>query len=330
MTSPVTFTTVKDARSVAELWDSMTEADSASSIYTSSAWCLAAWRHLPHLGSPLLLGEVAGRRLVGVLPLTAGPEGITWAGSPLGDEHDVLISGRERRRTVIALLNAAREEAGSDTSVHLQHVRPGGLLTDVVTGTPGCPSPVIALQSADPGFGALACMPGWSHNRRKKLRRARRQLSDRGRLTYHRVTAPAEVAAALPHFVTARRTSWEQRGRVHELPAIDLHHRFPTFIADAGGELAKRGRCFLAVLSLDGTPIAQALMFRTASALLLYMSTYEPYFARYSPSHLLLSEIAAQAVGAGVRTLELGRGDEPYKFDLGAVPRQLRDLLLSP
>lgn len=34
------------------------------------------------------------------------------------------------------------------------------------------------------------------------------------------------------------------------------------------------------------------------------------------------------AVEEGVRTIELGRGDEPYKFDLGAEPRCLQDLAL--
>jgi CelD/BcsL family acetyltransferase involved in cellulose biosynthesis len=49
--------------------------------------------------------------------------------------------------------------------------------------------------------------------------------------------------------------------------------------------------------------------------------------ARYGPSHLLLAEVAAAAFTEGVRVIELGRGDEPYKFDLGAQQRYLRDLL---
>jgi hypothetical protein len=42
---------------------------------------------------------------------------------------------------------------------------------------------------------------------------------------------------------------------------------------------------------------------------------------------LLLAEIAAAAFAEDVRFIELGRGDEPYKFDLGAEQRHLRDLL---
>jgi len=36
------------------------------------------------------------------------------------------------------------------------------------------------------------------------------------------------------------------------------------------------------------------------------------------------------ALTDGVRVLELGRGDEPYKFALGARARYLQDLVLPP
>lgn len=42
---------------------------------------------------------------------------------------------------------------------------------------------------------------------------------------------------------------------------------------------------------------------------------------------MLLAEIAAATAAEGVRIIELGRGDEPYKFDLGTERRYLRDLL---
>ncbi len=69
------------------------------------------------------------------------------------------------------------------------------------------------------------------------------------------------------------------------------------------------------------------LYFRLGSADLLYMSTFDPGFASYCPSHQLLAEAAAAAFAEGVNLIEMGRGDEPYKFDLGASRRHLRDLL---
>jgi len=118
----------------------------------------------------------------------------------------------------------------------------------------------------------------------------------------------------------SRLAAWEQRGRLSELPVMDRHPHFPELLADAGSRLATEGRCLLACLRLDEEPIAQALYFRSPGADLLYMSTYQPTMAQYSPSHVLLSEAVLVAVAEGVRTLELGRGDEEYKFARGVEP----------
>jgi CelD/BcsL family acetyltransferase involved in cellulose biosynthesis len=111
---------------------------------------------------------------------------------------------------------------------------------------------------------------------------------------------------------------------------MDRHPRFPEFFADAGRGLAASRRCLLVRLDLDGESLAEGLFFRSPGADLLYMSSYQPKAARFGPSHLLLAEAARMAMAEGVRVVELGRGDEPYKFGLGAQPRYLRDVILTP
>lgn len=216
---------------------------------------------------------------------------------------------------------------GVGTTPRLTEVRSAGALTRVVGSRPGCPAPILRLSEPDAELGALACIPGWSRNRRRGLRAARRHLDEAGSVTFERVTGPAQLSASLPLFVAARLAAWSHRGRLDELPAMDRHVRFSDFITEVATGLSSRGLCYLAVLSLDGNAVAQSLLFRTPGADLLYMSTYRPDMARYGPSHLLLAEVAAAAFTEGVRVIELGRGDEPYKFDLGAQQRYLRDLL---
>lgn len=186
------------------------------------------------------------------------------------------------------------------------------------------------LNDADPEFGALGCLPGWSRERRRTLRSARRRLEESGYVTVQRMTDQATLVAALPAFAHLRLTAWAARGRLRELPLMDRHPRFPEFLADAGSHLAAEGRCLLVRLNLDGEPLAQALFFRAPGADLLYMSTYQQQVARHSPSHLLLAEAARMAVAEGIRVIELGRGDEPYKFALGAQARYLRNVVLAP
>lgn len=305
-------------------------AGGASAIYTSPEWCLAAWNAFPDLGAPHLATVMDGGTLLGLLPLTSQDNGhrLTWAGSPLGDEHDARIDARCRAdETAAALLRSAAIAAGADTTPGLTDVRSAAALTSVVSSRPGCPAPVLLLRENDAEFGPLGCIPGWSRDRRRGLRAARRNLDQAGKVTFERVSDPARLSATLPAFVASRLGAWRDRGRLEELPVMDRHPSFPDFIANAAAGLSSRGLCYLAVLNLDGHAIAQSLLFRIPGADLLYMSTYRHDMARYGPSHQLLAEVAAAAFAEGVRVIEMGRGDEPYKFDLGAEQRHLRDLL---
>jgi CelD/BcsL family acetyltransferase involved in cellulose biosynthesis len=318
--------TVLKAEALVPQWQQLPAAG-ASSIYTSPAWRLAAWRNFPDLGPPRLVAVSSGETLIGVMPLTAGSDSLSWAGWPLGDEHDARIStGIQVGEVAAALLCGAASVSRSGGTPGLTDVRPGGALTHAVASRPGCPAPVLQLRKPDGEFGPLACVPGWSRDRRRGLRSARRRLAGTGAVVFERITEPDRLALALPSFVRARLAAWRHRGRLDELPTMDRHINFPDFLADVGCQLGSSGQCYLAVLRLDGEPIAQSLLFRTPDADLLYMSTYRPEMARYGPSHLLLSEIASAAVKDGRRIIELGRGDEPYKFDLGAEQRHLRDL----
>ncbi|MGH3627322.1 MAG: GNAT family N-acetyltransferase [Sciscionella sp.] len=174
---------------------------------------------------------------------------------------------------------------------------------------------------------SLNAPPGGSPQRRRGLTRRRGALNALGTVAVDRVTIPERLRDEVPRFVADRLNQWRQRGRLHELPAADRHPRFGEFLATAAAALASRGQCFLNRLLLDGRPLARGLYFRTGRTDLLYMSTYVLDYAKYSPSHLLLLDSAEIAMREGITTIELGRGDEQYKFDLGAESRYLRDVI---
>ncbi|MGH3717709.1 MAG: GNAT family N-acetyltransferase [Pseudonocardiaceae bacterium] len=330
MTHVIALRSLDEAQDAARDWGCL-HADGASDIFTSPAWCLASWRAFPDLGAPLLLTALDGAGVfLGALPLTNGPRGPTWAGSPLGDEHDVRVRRDQPALGVVSALVRSIPRVAQPGETVLTDVRPGGLLTRAAISRPGSPAPVMHLNDPDPEFGALGCFPGWSRARRRTLRSARRRLEEAGNVTVQRVADHATLAATLPAFARLRLAAWAARGRLRELPAMDRHPGFPEFLADAGSTLAVEGRCLLGRLNLDGEPLAQALFVRSSGVDLLYMSTYQPAAARYSPSHLLLAETAQMAVADGVRVIELGRGDEPYKFALGAQARHLRNVILPP
>jgi CelD/BcsL family acetyltransferase involved in cellulose biosynthesis len=73
----------------------------------------------------------------------------------------------------------------------------------------------------------------------------------------------------------------------------------------------------LSVLWAGDRPVAMHLGLRSGSMLACWFPTYDVAVARYSPGlllHLLMAEAAADA---GLRRLDLGKGDEEYKTVLG-------------
>jgi len=63
---------------------------------------------------------------------------------------------------------------------------------------------------------------------------------------------------------------------------------------------------------------------RSETVLHWWFPVYDPEdeLARYSPGGILLLKLAEQAAGMGLRVLDLGKGDDPYKdsFRTGAIP----------
>ena len=72
----------------------------------------------------------------------------------------------------------------------------------------------------------------------------------------------------------------------------------------------------------DGRPTAATFSWADAGGFYLYNSAYERT-SEASPGIVLLSMLIELAIGADCRTFDFLKGDEPYKFRLGATPRPL-------
>jgi len=69
----------------------------------------------------------------------------------------------------------------------------------------------------------------------------------------------------------------------------------------------------LAVLWVDGAPVALNMTMRSHSALELWFSAYDHAYAKYSPGLILRMKLAQHAPALGLATVELGRSGAAYK-----------------
>lgn len=73
----------------------------------------------------------------------------------------------------------------------------------------------------------------------------------------------------------------------------------------------------------DGTPVAAAFGFEDADAYYLYNSSFDRRSAPASPGVLLVDRLIDGAIASGRTRFDFLKGDEAYKFRMGAAPRPL-------
>jgi len=96
--------------------------------------------------------------------------------------------------------------------------------------------------------------------------------------------------------------------------------RFFRDIADA---LAPLGRLRLGVLRAHDEDAAVLFAFAYRGTLALYNAAYDPALASLSIGIVSHAWAIREAIGERLDTYDLLRGDEPYKYDLGATDRWL-------
>ena len=145
---------------------------------------------------------------------------------------------------------------------------------------------------------------------RHELRRKIRRL-ETGRRVAFRVAGEPERAAAFDRFVELHRRSRGEKAEFMTKPV----ERFFRDIADA---LAARGWLRLGILEVDGEDAAVLYAFAYEGTLALYNAAYDPALASLSVGIVSHAYALRSAIAEGLGAYDLLRGNERYKYDLGA------------
>lgn len=111
---------------------------------------------------------------------------------------------------------------------------------------------------------------------------------------------------------------------MHRKASGDKGHFMTVRMERFFAALCERAGAVIDVLSGgDGTPVAAAFGFEDEATYYLYNSAYDPDASHASPGVVLISMLIERAVAAGYAGFDFLKGDEAYKFRLGAEPRPL-------
>jgi len=243
-----------------------------------------------------------GGQLVALLVLVEKGQAMRFAGFPFSDANELLAVDES---AATALLRAAAEA----------HTLP--LVLELLA--PDGPTARL-LRRADAGLevrwtAAQPCprLPagaGPSNRLRKRFAAERRRAA-----VDLRCRQPDTADAT--DFVERRIALWAERGKRDGLRrAMEPFPALPEALGRACGELSRDGLCHIASLVVDGRCVAEDLYFGKRREPLLYTRRYEKNSSLSSPGMLLATAVRELP---GVGEIDLGRGDESYKFRLGAT-----------
>jgi CelD/BcsL family acetyltransferase involved in cellulose biosynthesis len=259
----------------------------------------------------------------GVAALAREADGtITFAGGRLTDEQDVIAApGAE---VEIATSVARWIVAQRPPRVRLEYVpeeRPtldafASVLTAAGYRTRRARQTVSPVLDMPESYETYVRSLG--KKERHELRRKVRRLETAGAATF-RFAADVERGAVLDRFFALHHVSRGQKAGFMT-PGVE------GFFRDVADALAPLGRLRLGVLSFEGADVAVLFGFALGPVIALYNAAYEPGLASLSVGIVSHAWAVREAIAQGYRTYDLLRGDEPYKYDLGARDRSLARL----
>jgi CelD/BcsL family acetyltransferase involved in cellulose biosynthesis len=213
------------------------------------------------------------------------------------------------------------------------------------------------LRSADPvgpalakAFGAREIAEGWTLNferedvcpvatlpagadidaflatlgkkERHEIRRKVRRVEAAGPLAF---VESADPLADLEAFIEFHQAKWGADGLFPDTPGgaesrVMFRRMFELFGAD--------GPLRLSFLTVDGRRIGASVYFETDDAILYYNAGLSPDARSLSPGVVMIERLIQRALETGRRRFDFMRGNEPYKYEWGAVDEPIQRLLV--
>ena len=301
--------TARDPASLEAEWSELARRRVRPSIFLTPEWLAVARAHDPREQLTLAIGSR------GIAAIARDPDGtVTFAGGDLTDEQDVVAAPPDARFVAEALgawiadqaiARAAFSYVPEETPTPEALARALTARGFAVRTARQVTSPRVSLPADFETY-----LESLTKKERHELRRKIRRL-ETGRRVAFRVADEPERAAALDRFVELHRRSRGEKAEFMTKPV----ERFFRDIADA---LAARGWLRLGILEVDGEDAAVLYAFAYEGTLALYNAAYDPALASLSVGIVSHAYALRSAIAEGLGAYDLLRGNERYKYDLGA------------
>jgi CelD/BcsL family acetyltransferase involved in cellulose biosynthesis len=164
-----------------------------------------------------------------------------------------------------------------------------------------------------------------SGSTRKKLRQDWNRLSALGTAEIVNPREPAEVAAAFEAFLALEAGSWKgEQGT-----ALLSDPRDARFVRRLIADLAAEGAASVALLRLNGQPIAAQVVLYAGGRAYTWKTAYDAAQARFSPGALLIDRLTQQLFESGIQAIDSCSAEGSFMAQLWTGRRVMIDALLD-
>jgi CelD/BcsL family acetyltransferase involved in cellulose biosynthesis len=320
-----------DDRKLVAAWEELQKSVPAATTFHSPVWQKAVIDTQAQEDRLRLLTIWKSEQLVAVLPLSIRDDGLLESLAPgvsdyldplVHPDHEEgvwplilrLLAWMRSRKWKDATLHNIREDSPARTQLGGRHALLEGFsLEERIVER--CPR--IALPKSWDEY-----LASFDAHERKEIRRKINKAMTKGSARVVRCSAdPAEIAATLPVAVSLMEQAPGDKG-------LAVKNTLRPLLESAAPALVAQGQLWLTTLHINDRPAACTLQFPHSTGPQLYNCGFDSALREWSPGVVLTAIVIRHAIESGAAFFDLLRGQEPYKYRLGAEDRPLSMITL--
>ena len=308
-------------------WRRIFESMPTSSAFDSLEWNRIWWDHFGG-DSKLMLRTVVrpNGTIAMIAPMrldSSHDEGVcTFLGGTdlvdyLGFKHDEELRVEDVRDLLQSLYDDSEitalvlESLPEDShTIHAVKEVAGDIGWEVHVWDEGVAPRVSLPSSVDEYFASL------TKKHRHELRRKLRRLDNAGEVEQIELKSPDEIDARIGDFIDLHRGSSIDKNEF-------MTSEREAFFREMAVKLAEKDITRLYFLTLNGQDVATSLAFKVGTTKYLYNSGYDPERSWLAVGLLNHAINILKSIDEGIKVYDFMRGDERYKYHLGAVDRHI-------
>ena len=184
------------------------------------------------------------------------------------------------------------------------------------------PEEVCPVATLPEGATMDDYLAGLGKKERHEIRRKVRRAEAAGEVL---LTPSPDPLADLSAFIDLHQRRWGTDGL---FPGTEGGAQSRVFFRRLFELFGADGPLQLAFLTVDGRRIAACVSFEADDAVLYYNAGVDPDARELSPGVVMVERLVRRALELGARRIDFLRGDEPYKYEWGAVDETIQRVLV--